>query len=278
MSCPSGYSWRAYQKNVLLSVKLEKPLRLIDVIFVFISTSTYLFYYNTRNFEWMELCSPISIFSQSFISISCSKCSKNSPNWLCFKGSTISDIKKRKHYQFFGLGSLDRQHIDYFFFLERPWKKKNFIILHSSNFSSASHAGLLCDMASIVPMHVKPKFTYLLTLAWTYLAIFLQVQQTQIYPHQPTPAIERLGINPYVWDSECLSGQIETQNTAFPQSVGFAASFRWDDSLAPGKCYILKNAISEHMFMMLQIKSMITACETALRWMPWNTFHQHWCN
>ena len=40
------------------------------------------------------------------------------------------------------------------------------------------------------------------------------------------PAIERLGIKPYVWISECLHGQANTNGTAFPQSIGLAASFR----------------------------------------------------
>ena len=34
--------------------------------------------------------------------------------------------------------------------------------------------GQLCDMACIVPMHVKPKFTYLLTCFW------LQIHEQEI--------------------------------------------------------------------------------------------------
>lgn len=44
---------------------------------------------------------------------------------------------------------------------------------------------------------------------------------------KPTPAIPRLGIKPYNFDTECLRGVMSTPGTAFPQSVGLAASFRW---------------------------------------------------
>ena len=41
------------------------------------------------------------------------------------------------------------------------------------------------------------------------------------------PTIPRLGIKPYVWDTECLRGQVNVnKSTAFPQSVGLAATFR----------------------------------------------------
>ena len=42
----------------------------------------------------------------------------------------------------------------------------------------------------------------------------------------PTPAIPRLGIQPYVWSTECIRGQVSTNTTAFPQSLGLAATFR----------------------------------------------------
>ena len=41
----------------------------------------------------------------------------------------------------------------------------------------------------------------------------------------PTPSIDRLGIKPYIWITECLRGQFNTDATAFPQSIGMAASF-----------------------------------------------------
>ena len=44
---------------------------------------------------------------------------------------------------------------------------------------------------------------------------------------KPTPAIPRLGIKPYNFDTECLRGVVSTTGTAFPQSVGLAASFRF---------------------------------------------------
>ena len=36
----------------------------------------------------------------------------------------------------------------------------------------------------------------------------------------------RLGIKPYVWQTECLRGQMKTNATAFPQALGLAATFR----------------------------------------------------
>lgn len=49
-------------------------------------------------------------------------------------------------------------------------------------------------------------------------------------PHGgPAPAIPRLGIGPYQWDTECLRGDANAPGkgaTAFPQSIGLAAAFR----------------------------------------------------
>lgn len=40
------------------------------------------------------------------------------------------------------------------------------------------------------------------------------------------PPIERLGIKPYVWGSECLRGDVKAgAATSFPQALGLAASF-----------------------------------------------------
>ena len=42
-----------------------------------------------------------------------------------------------------------------------------------------------------------------------------------------TPEISRLGIGKYVWITECGRGQGNTYGTAFPQSLGLAAAFRY---------------------------------------------------
>ena len=44
--------------------------------------------------------------------------------------------------------------------------------------------------------------------------------------YQPAPAISRLGISAYQYDTECLHGIQALDTTAFPQSLGLAASFR----------------------------------------------------
>ena len=37
----------------------------------------------------------------------------------------------------------------------------------------------------------------------------------------PAPAISHLGINPYQWGTECLSGDVNAgPATSFPQSIG----------------------------------------------------------
>uniref|UniRef100_A0A1I8JFU3 Fn3_like domain-containing protein n=1 Tax=Macrostomum lignano TaxID=282301 RepID=A0A1I8JFU3_9PLAT len=42
----------------------------------------------------------------------------------------------------------------------------------------------------------------------------------------PAPAIARLGIGPYQWNTECLRGAVKSgQATSFPQAVGLAATF-----------------------------------------------------
>ena len=45
-------------------------------------------------------------------------------------------------------------------------------------------------------------------------------------PPLPAPAIERLGIPPYNFDSECLRGISGLNSTAFPMPLNMAASFR----------------------------------------------------
>ncbi len=43
----------------------------------------------------------------------------------------------------------------------------------------------------------------------------------------PAPAIPRLGIKPYSWDTECLRGDAWAgEATSFPQALGLGASFR----------------------------------------------------
>ena len=42
------------------------------------------------------------------------------------------------------------------------------------------------------------------------------------------PAIERLGIKPYPWGTECLRGDVQAgPATAFPQALGLSAIFRF---------------------------------------------------
>ena len=52
------------------------------------------------------------------------------------------------------------------------------------------------------------------------------VPQTLAVYGSHTPAIPRLGIKPYVWITECVRGEVGTNTTAFPHSIGLAASFR----------------------------------------------------
>ena len=43
----------------------------------------------------------------------------------------------------------------------------------------------------------------------------------------PAPAIDRLGILPYQWSTECLRGDVGAGNaTSFPQAIGLSATFR----------------------------------------------------
>ncbi|XP_061452808.1 uncharacterized protein LOC133370462 isoform X2 [Rhineura floridana] len=54
----------------------------------------------------------------------------------------------------------------------------------------------------------------------------------------PAPPIQRLGIGPYSWNTECLRGDAEAQGwaTAFPQALGLAAAF------SPELIYHIANA------------------------------------
>ena len=62
----------------------------------------------------------------------------------------------------------------------------------------------------------------------TFDEIIMQLARGGTSPDSgPAPAIERLGINPYSWDTECLRGDISAgPATSFPQSIGLAATFR----------------------------------------------------
>ena len=53
------------------------------------------------------------------------------------------------------------------------------------------------------------------------------INQTVCYMVSATPGIPRLDILPYVWDTECMRGQMMSNGTAFPQNLGLSASFRY---------------------------------------------------
>ena len=72
------------------------------------------------------------------------------------------------------------------------------------------------------------------------------------------PEIPRLGIKPYVWNSECLRGEVSTNTTAFPQSIGLAATFKWV------KCSRYNNYVTS--FLGYQLLFLICDC------MYWHNF------
>jgi len=53
------------------------------------------------------------------------------------------------------------------------------------------------------------------------------VPQTKAVYEGQTPAIPRLNIKPYIWISECLHGEVQTNGTAFPMAIGLGATFRY---------------------------------------------------
>ncbi|XP_039209267.1 probable beta-D-xylosidase 2 isoform X1 [Crotalus tigris] len=57
--------------------------------------------------------------------------------------------------------------------------------------------------------------------------MILQMARGGAKGNGPAPPIERLGIGPYNWNTECLRGDAEAQGwaTSFPQALGLAASF-----------------------------------------------------
>ncbi|XP_029426858.1 probable beta-D-xylosidase 5 [Rhinatrema bivittatum] len=58
----------------------------------------------------------------------------------------------------------------------------------------------------------------------------LQMARGGARKNGPAPPIERLGIKPYSWNTECLRGDVEAPGwaTSFPQALGLAASFSTD--------------------------------------------------
>lgn len=51
-------------------------------------------------------------------------------------------------------------------------------------------------------------------------------QTLALYGNPAPTAVPRLGIKPYVWITECVRGQVSANTTAFPHSIGLAASWR----------------------------------------------------
>ncbi|XP_069478717.1 uncharacterized protein [Ambystoma mexicanum] len=60
--------------------------------------------------------------------------------------------------------------------------------------------------------------------------MILQMARGGVKKNGPAPPIERLGIKPYSWNTECLRGDVEAPGwaTSFPQALGLAASFSPD--------------------------------------------------
>ncbi|XP_038073740.1 probable beta-D-xylosidase 2 [Patiria miniata] len=56
----------------------------------------------------------------------------------------------------------------------------------------------------------------------------LQMARGGAFKNDPAPPIPRLGINPFIWDDECLHGDMVYNATSFPQSIGLAATFSTD--------------------------------------------------
>ncbi|KAM9320137.1 uncharacterized protein PAF06_004614 [Gastrophryne carolinensis] len=55
----------------------------------------------------------------------------------------------------------------------------------------------------------------------------LQMARGGVMQNGPAPAIPRLGIKPYSWNTECLRGDVQAPGwaTSYPQALGLAASF-----------------------------------------------------
>ncbi|XP_071942033.1 uncharacterized protein [Antedon mediterranea] len=59
--------------------------------------------------------------------------------------------------------------------------------------------------------------------------IILQMTKGGAYNNGPAPAIGRLNIDPYSWNTECLRGDAQAgEATAFPEAIGLAATFSTD--------------------------------------------------
>ena len=58
------------------------------------------------------------------------------------------------------------------------------------------------------------------------LTLYEIAAQTEAWYGSSTPPIPRLGIKPYVWITECVHGQLDTNTTGFPHSIGLSAAFR----------------------------------------------------
>jgi len=59
------------------------------------------------------------------------------------------------------------------------------------------------------------------------LSLYEIVDQTSTSAVRSPPAISRLGIQPYLWNNDCPRGYDNHNATAFPDSLGLAASFRY---------------------------------------------------
>ena len=62
----------------------------------------------------------------------------------------------------------------------------------------------------------------------------------------PAPAIPRLGIGKYSWNTECLRGDVQAgEATSFPQSLGLAAAFRYNPSSVAVGTFCVGEGVSQ---------------------------------
>ncbi|ESO88942.1 hypothetical protein LOTGIDRAFT_154010 [Lottia gigantea] len=100
-------------------------------------------------------------------------------------------------------------------------------------------ASLIICLASLVELSIQDYPFNNVSLSWdarvddlvgrlTLDEITLQLAKGGAGINGPAPAIKRLGIGPYQWDTECLHGDMGENATAYPESIGLAASFSTD--------------------------------------------------
>ena len=87
---------------------------------------------------------------------------------------------------------------------------------------------LLCSIVQCAPPYpfMDPELPWEARVDDLVRRLTLEEVQNQTISGGPTSGIPRLGIPPYPYSTECIRGQVGTNATGYPHSIGLGATFK----------------------------------------------------